>query len=116
MPCFDREMHRYIRSINNCGGLYSFPSSHAANHFGMAVFWYWSILKITRKKWKWLWVWASAICYAQVYVGLHFPSDIAAGALLGMGIGIFMVKVFEYCLNTYTNPQKLIFETRKKVI
>ena len=83
-PCFDPEMHRYVRHIINCGGLYSFPSSHAANHFGLAAFWFWSLLKITRRKWNGLWPWAALICYAQGYVGKHFPSDIAAGALPGL--------------------------------
>lgn len=95
-PCFDPEMHRYIRSIISCGGVYSFPSSHAANHFGIAAFWFWSLFQITGKKWKWLWVWASLICYAQVYVGLHFPSDVAVGALLGLLVGIFMANIFAY--------------------
>lgn len=95
-PCFDPEMHKYIRGIINCGGLYSFPSSHAANHFGMAAFWYWSLLKITGKKWKWIWIWALLICYAQIYVGEHFPSDIAAGLLLGLLVGTLVSKVFEH--------------------
>ena len=95
-PCFDPEIHRYIRNIINCGGLYSFPSSHAANHFGLAAFWFWSLLKVTGKKWKWLWFWASLIGYAQVYVGRHFPFDVAAGALLGLLVGMFTAKFFEY--------------------
>lgn len=95
-PCFDPEMRNYVRHIINCGGLYSFPSSHAANHFGLAAFWFWSLFKITGKKWKWLWIWASLICYAQVYVGKHFPSDVLAGALLGLLIGNLMAKFFEY--------------------
>jgi undecaprenyl-diphosphatase len=95
-PCFDPEIHRYIRNIINCGGLYSFPSSNAANYFGLAAFWFWSLLKITGKKWKWLWVWTSLICYAQVYVGRQFPFDVVAGALLGLIIGMFMAKLFGY--------------------
>ncbi len=95
-PCFDPELHRYIRNIINCGGLYSFPSSHAANHFGLAAFWFWSLLKITGKKWKWLWYWASLICYAQVYVGKHFPFDVTAGAFWGLFVGMFTAKLFGY--------------------
>jgi undecaprenyl-diphosphatase len=32
-------------------------------------------------------VWAAAICYAQVYVGVHYPTDILGGAVLGIMIG-----------------------------
>ncbi|MDQ6903302.1 MAG: phosphatase PAP2 family protein [Bacteroidota bacterium] len=85
-PCFDREMRIHIRHIINCGGMYSFPSSHAANHFGMAAFWFWSLFKITGKKWKWLWVWASLICYAQVYVGKHFPADVVMNSFIQMNV------------------------------
>ena len=76
--------------------MYSFPSAHTANNFGIAAFWFWSLYKITGKKWKWLWIWVSLIGYAQIYVGRHFPSDVAAGALLGLYIGMFMAKILEY--------------------
>ena len=95
-PCYDPQIHEYIRSMLDCGGVYSFPSSHAANHFGLATFWYWSIKKITAGKWNWLWWWAAIICYAQIYVGKHFPIDVTAGALLGWIIGLIMAKTFGY--------------------
>jgi hypothetical protein len=46
-PCFDAEISGLIRHLVDCGGAYSFPSSHAANHFGLATFWFWSIFKIS---------------------------------------------------------------------
>ncbi|MDQ2863440.1 MAG: phosphatase PAP2 family protein [Bacteroidota bacterium] len=107
-PCFDAEISGLVRHLVDCGGMYSFPSSHAANHFGMATFWFWSIYKITGKKWRWLWIWASLICYAQVYVGKHFPSDIAAGALLGIIIGIIMSKVFGLAWDSQFNWQQIV--------
>jgi undecaprenyl-diphosphatase len=79
----------------DCGGYYSFPSSHAANHFGLATFWFWSVWMMTGKKWTWLWYWALAIGYAQIYVGKHYPADILAGALLGWIVGLINAKIFE---------------------
>lgn len=107
-PCFDPDIYKYIRHIINCGGLYSFPSSHAANHFGLAAFWYWSIFKITGKKWNWLWVWAALICYAQVYVGKHFPADVLAGALLGLFTGMVMTKFFKRFDNADLDFHKIL--------
>ncbi|HND89948.1 MAG TPA: phosphatase PAP2 family protein, partial [Saprospiraceae bacterium] len=31
--------------------------------------------------------WAGLIALSQVYVGVHFPADVVAGALLGSAIG-----------------------------
>jgi undecaprenyl-diphosphatase len=35
-------------------------------------------------------LWALAISYAQVYVGVHYPVDVVAGALLGCLVGAWM--------------------------
>ena len=105
-PCYDPEILSHVRNLIDCGGIYSFPSSHASNHFGLAAFWFWSIWKLTGNKWQWLWVWAALIGYAQIYVGKHFPFDIAAGALLGWATGNTMAKAFEYiCDLKFTNKK-----------
>jgi membrane-associated phospholipid phosphatase len=95
-PCYDPEMHGLIRSLVDCGGLYSMPSNHAANHFGLAAFWYFSIRAMGGRKWNWLWFWAGAVCYAQVYVGKHYPFDILVGALTGFITGLGMSRLFVY--------------------
>jgi len=113
-PCYDPELSGLIRNIVNCGGLYSLPSSHAANHFGLAFFWYKAIFVMTGKKWNWLWLWAMIIGYAQVYVGKHYPIDIIAGALLGCLIASIMTNIFERLWNSPNNNQprsiKIFFE------
>jgi undecaprenyl-diphosphatase len=87
-PCADPFLADSVRQVVGCGGPYSFTSSHAANHFGMAMFAFKTLLFIPLA-WRWiLFAWAFAISYAQVYVGVHFPLDIACGALLGCAIGM----------------------------
>jgi membrane-associated phospholipid phosphatase len=72
----------------------SFTSSHAANHFGMAMFLY-TTLRIKFPKWPALFfVWASLVAFAQVYVGVHYPLDITAGALIGILIGYLSGRSF----------------------
>lgn len=70
-----------------CGVAYSFPSSHATNHFALATF----VIMTLGLQWKKikfpLWLWALAISLAQIYVGVHFPLDILGGAILGTLIG-----------------------------
>jgi undecaprenyl-diphosphatase len=65
----------------------SFTSSHAANHFGIAMYLYLTLKKLWGKWASLFFVWASLICFSQVYVGVHYPIDVAAGALIGIIIG-----------------------------
>jgi len=91
----DPDMHLVVRRLlNECSGGYSFISNHAANHFGMASFFYITFRKII-PKWAWLgFLWAALIAYSQVYVGVHYPLDVFCGALLGIFSGIITGRVF----------------------
>ena len=95
-PCHDPEVQSLLRGLVDCGGMYSMPSNHAANHFGLAAFWYFAIRKMTGKRWHWLWFWAAIICYAQVYVGKHYPFDVLVGAIFGALTGLGMSRLFVY--------------------
>lgn len=65
----------------------SFTSSHAANHFSLAMFFYLT-LKLRFGRWMGIFfLWAFSISLAQVYVGVHYPLDITCGALIGILIG-----------------------------
>lgn len=94
-PCFDPSMDNVLRSIVSCGGKYGMPSSHAANHFGLASFWYFSITLMSSRKWTWLWGWAFLVCYAQVYVGKHYPGDVFVGGILGTAVGTIFAMLFK---------------------
>jgi membrane-associated phospholipid phosphatase len=87
-PCLLPEFANHVNLIiERCSGAFSFPSSHAANHFALASFLS-LVLYNESKAWVFVLVlWASLICFAQVYVGVHFPSDVLAGAILGSVIG-----------------------------
>jgi len=89
-PCNDPEIKNEVRNLIACGTGYSFPSSHAANHFGLAVF----LILVFFHKWRLILpiglFWAFFVSFAQIYVGVHFPLDIMGGALLGSMIGYIM--------------------------
>lgn len=91
-PCADPTL--VVRDLVGCGGKYGMPSSHASNHFGLAAFWYFTIKMMSGKKWWWLWLWAFMICYAQVYVGKHFPGDVIVGAFFGSCVGVLIALLF----------------------
>lgn len=81
-PCHDPEIRDWVRVVKGCGGLYGFVSSHAANSFGVAFFFFHTVFK--SKPWKWmLLIWAAIVAYSRIYVGVHYPLDILCGAILG---------------------------------
>ncbi|MBX9785631.1 MAG: phosphatase PAP2 family protein [Chitinophagaceae bacterium] len=96
-PCFNTDLKPFIRNIIDCGGIYSFPSSHACNHFGLATVWYLFFKQYAGVKWKWLFIWAGVICYAQVYVGKHYPMDVLTGAGAGTIIGFAVMVITNFC-------------------
>ena len=94
-PCSDPEFASSVRMIiNDCAGGYSFISNHAANHFGLATFLYFT-LRHYFPKWIWIaYLWAAAVSYSQVYVGVHYPFDVICGALVGIIFGLFTAMFF----------------------
>jgi membrane-associated phospholipid phosphatase len=94
-PCRNPDLADQVRVlVNYCPQSSSFTSSHACNHFAAA--WFIFITLNQTGSWRWvLFLWAFVICYAQVYVGVHFPLDILGGAILGSSIGLAMSKFFK---------------------
>jgi undecaprenyl-diphosphatase len=95
-PCNNPELVDSIHLlVDHCGQNGSFTSSHATNHFGIAVFIFITLEKVWGK-FNYLFIlWAAVISFAQVYVGVHFPFDVIGGALLGSGIGYLTASAFK---------------------
>jgi membrane-associated phospholipid phosphatase len=66
---------------------HSFPSAHAANWFAVAAV---AFLFYRRSGW-FMFPAAAAVAFSRVYNGVHYPSDVAAGAILGAGYAIALV-------------------------
>jgi membrane-associated phospholipid phosphatase len=81
---------------NYCGSNGSFTSSHAANHFGLAMFFYITAKHISPKYCFLFFIWAAIISMSQVYAGVHYPTDIIGGAMLGMVVGGCMASFHNY--------------------
>lgn len=100
-PCNNPEVKPYVRNLVNCGSGKSFTSSHATNHFAIAIF----LAVIFGRRWRWIWLlglfWASLISYSQIYVGVHYPIDIFGGAILGTIIGL---SIGRFCRNFIDLP------------
>lgn len=94
-PCNDPLLsEEVLLRIPHCGSGYSFISNHAANHFAMATFAFLTVGALVGK-WRWLFfAWAFSIAFAQVYVGVHYPLDVLAGAGMGVGAGSITAGLF----------------------
>ncbi len=79
-----------IHLLVSCGSGYSFPSSHAVNNFAGAL-----ILAyfFPRAKW-WFFGFAAIVAFSRVYVGVHYPSDVIGGGVIGFVVGGFVLFVF----------------------
>lgn len=94
-PCNNPNLQAMIHNIVPCGSGYSFPSSHAANHFALAVFSAITLEGRIKGIWPMALIWAGAVAYAQVYVGVHFPLDVICGGLLGVVVGRLTGTLFQ---------------------
>lgn len=94
-PCHEERLAGLMKlRVGYCPQSGSFTSSHAVNHFGLAAFFFFTLNPYFHK-WSWLFfLWAGIICYAQVYVGVHYPGDVTGGALLGLLLGALTACLF----------------------
>ncbi len=93
-PCADEALAAWRRVLSGCSANSSFTSSHAANHFGIAVFLYITLKKHFGKYIYIFFIWAFLISYAQVYVGRHYPLDVICGGLVGGLVGTFTGRLY----------------------
>ena len=89
-PCNEASLlSSLILRVDHCNNSFSFFSAHAANHFGQAYI-YHNIFK-NNKASVGFFAWATAIAFAQVYVGVHYPSDVIIGGMMGIIIGVVII-------------------------
>jgi len=103
-PCRNDQIK--VISLAECGSGYSMPSTHAANHFALSLFLILGLSRLTKAIRIPLILWASLISIAQVYVGVHYPSDIIIGAFFG----IFMTFLFHMIYLRLFVPHYPLFE------
>ncbi len=92
-PCNNTQLSD-VRTLVACGSGFSFTSSHATNHFAVAM----QLFLIFRMTWKKsyfiaLFLWAALVAYGQVYVGVHYPLDVITGSFLGCFLAWFVYQI-----------------------
>jgi len=81
---------------------YSMPSGHTSIAFGTAT-----SLSMAYPKWYVIapsFAWASAVGYSRMHLGVHYPSDVFVGALVGSGSAYLCYKMNKW-INKKTGPK-----------
>lgn len=94
-PCHEPALAGLVHLVpEGCGGRFGFISSHASNHFGIAVFMIGVIGAAPRWGVAALLAWAGLIAYSRIYLGVHYPGDVLVGGLYGATIGSLAALIF----------------------
>lgn len=76
-----------VHLLVGCGANGSMPSAHAGNMFAAAMV---AFLFYRRSAWV-MFPLAAAVGFSRIANGVHYPSDVVVGAILGMGTGFAVV-------------------------
>ncbi len=97
-PSYHPELSKLLHFYNNDGEYYrgkelaSFVSSHAANYFAIFSFLFFVLgKKMSPLLWVLL-VIGIVICFSRMYLGVHYPSDLIGGAIVGMLLAFLVEK------------------------
>ncbi len=113
-PTHDPEFSQYVTTVNGyLGGRYGFISSHAANAFGLAIVS--SLIFKNRLYTISIIVWALLSCYSRIYLGVHYPTDILCGAIVGVLSGYLCYIIYKKMHNKFINKTPIPYTKDRNI-
>lgn len=106
-PCFELAD---VRVLINQPRSFSFASSHAANTAAVATILFFFFAKSTLLDKSFVWVmsgYALMVGLSRIYVGVHYPSDVMGGFLIGVAGGAFTYGAFSYVWKNVIEVRRL---------
>lgn len=88
----------YVHILNGKrSGAYGFPSCHAANSFALAFL----VMFLFRRRALTLFLlfWAALNSYSRIYLGVHYPGDLLAGAVVGLSGAAIVYALYRWLLS-----------------
>lgn len=108
-PCFNPDLEGLVHLPKGLpGGRYGFVSSHAANTFAVAAFLTAALRESYRHIGWWIYGWAFISSYSRIYVGVHYPGDIFAGAVLGILIGLIIWRLMKLVFKNHLDGRAVV--------
>ncbi len=100
-PCHPEYFVEGARFLCGMRHTLSFPSVHAVNSFALA-----SLLALRYPRWKWIFAaFACFIGYSRIYVGVHYPADVAFGMIVGIAVGTGVFFSYRAVRRRFSGPR-----------
>lgn len=91
-----------VNLLVGCTDSFSFPSIHAVNNFAAA-----RLFSYFYPGMRWfLYTGAFVVALSRVMCGVHYPSDLAGGALIGIAVASFVIMLWSYSAKLFTRSNR----------
>ncbi len=81
---------------------FSFPSGHTNASFASAI----ALTMVYGRKGAWAYLPATLIALSRLYVGVHYPTDVLGGMIVGTVVGFLVYKLFIYIEKNHPNRKR----------
>ncbi len=96
-PTHNLEIQSQVHTVNDYkGGMYGFFSGHSTNTFGVAMLLFLIFSKESIVFRAAFFAWAGITAYSRIYLGVHYPSDIFVGFIVGLFWGYVVYRLIQY--------------------